>query len=150
MDDKVEIEKDDRFQYGDEIIEFTGLYRRDMGDRLRVFKIIEPNPGYERGDVKIFEKGVFERSLYKKLPPLKNHPAVLESARLTRDSPEIRAQFTKALAIQFNASTRAEKREISELLRKTLSLELRNDLICGKLCGECHECPKRIWRVDNA
>ena len=146
---KAEIEKYDRFQYGDEIIEFTGIYRRDMADRLPVFKVIEPDPGYEAGDVKVFAKGVFERSLYKKLPPLPNHPVVLEAARLTRDKPEIRAQFAKALAIQFTASTPPQKREIIELLRKTLPKELRNELVCGDICGQCQECLKRIERVDN-
>lgn len=149
MDDKLKLEKYDRFQNGDEIVEFTGLYGRCMADRMPVFEIIKPDPGYKSGDVRIFNKGVFERSLYKKLPPPVNHPVVLEAARLTRDKPEIRAQFAKTLAIQFTASTNAQKREIIELLRK-LPEELRNALICGELCGQCHECPKRIWRGDNA
>jgi hypothetical protein len=123
---------------------------RAIANRLPVFKIIEPIPGYERGDVKIFERGIFERSLYKKIPPPPNHQVVLEAAKLTRDNPEIRAQFAKALAIQFKASTPAEKREIIELLRKALPRELRNALMRGELCGQCPECSKRIWKVDNA
>jgi hypothetical protein len=146
MSDKSKLEKYDRFEDRGEIIEFTGLYSRNMAHRLRVFKIIEPDPGYEAGDVKVFAKGVFERSSYKKLPPPINHPAVLEAARLTREKPEIRAQYAKALAIQFTASTPAQKREIIELLSKTLPKELRNALICGELCGQCPECSKRIWK----
>ena len=141
-------EKYDRFENDGEVIEFTGLYRRDMGDRLPVFKVIAPIPGYDKGDVKIYAKGVFERSGFKKLLP-GNHPVVLEAVKLTREQPELREQFAKALAIQFSAASPSEKKQIANLLKKYLPKELKAELCPGEKCRQCKECSRRIWRVDH-
>ncbi len=135
------IKKYDRFEWGDEIIEYTGFSPFINDGQSCLFVGI--NSGGE-AKARFFTEEELESSEFKKLPPPLNHPAVLEAVRLTRDKPEIRAQYAKALAIQFTASNHAQKREIAELLKLHLPEELRNALVCGEPCGQCRECAKRI------
>lgn len=140
------IEKYDRFLYDNsDVMEYVGLhYISEDGEEQIILEIIS-SPNTDRvAAIHITSGDIAQSSLFKKLPPPLNHPAVLEAVRLTRDKPEIRAQFAKALAIQFNASNHAQKREIAELLRLYLPKKLRDDLICGEPCGQCPECAKRM------
>jgi bacterioferritin-associated ferredoxin len=146
-ENEMKLEKYDLFQWLNEVVQYTGFQITYQGEVAYIFTDVKSDG---EADNLFFTKEEIKSSEFKKLPPPVNHPVVLESAKLTRDNPEIREQFARMLAIQFSASTPAQKRDIIELLIKELPRELRNALVCGELCGQCNECSKRIMRTVDS
>ncbi len=97
MSDKPKLEKYDRFEWGDEEIEYTGF--KPFIDEEENCLCVGINSGGEAKAL-FFTEATLQSSEFKKLPPLPVHRVFLEAARLIKENPELQAQFDKAMPCQ--------------------------------------------------
>lgn len=115
------IKKYDRFKWGDEIIEFTGL--KTWGTDY-IFKVICPRPGVKKGSIAIYSHDVFQASGFEKIPrSAYSHPLLSEIGAELKDNPAFLEDLIKFCVLLTEQAEPKDTEHVFKLVRKHVPVE---------------------------
>ena len=124
------VKKYDRFEYGDAIIEATGLHLGSSGSK--VFKIVEDSSNFDKHELYVFSYSDWPKKWRDgEIKPIKQtatNPAVLELLEDARCDPNFLRVLYDSLVTLYQFDSPVNQEKTIELLREVLPEDFRRKL----------------------